>query len=111
MAWVANRSITVRNAVSPMMKVRRTTCSPPCAGTCVPFIACDICDMADLIVLDIDLFGSLQHLGRRLVKDHAFQRVDFALPGRLLKSPRRLGVACFPALADAGRAEVDILGV
>src|SRR6516165_2970157 len=45
------------------------------------------------------------------MKDHARERIELAVPRRAFE--RRLGmrVASIPAALDAGRAEIDVLGV
>src|SRR6266545_7419885 len=46
-----------------------------------------------------------------LVQDDAFERIAIVLPGLARERPHGVGVAGLPAAADAGRCEVDILGV
>src|SRR5262245_30740993 len=46
-----------------------------------------------------------------LVQDHAFERITVVLPRLSLNGAHRIGVTCLPALADAVRAEVDVLGM
>src|SRR5262245_4328427 len=95
-----------------MMEVRRRIWKPPCAGASDISMADDICDMTALpALLPISLFGSLQHPGVGLVQDHPIEWIELAIPRRLLEHARGLGVARLPALADAGGAEVDVLGV
>src|SRR5258705_6505271 len=48
---------------------------------------------------------------RRIVQDDAFERVAIVVPCGPLHSPHRIAIACLPALTNATRAEVDILGV
>ena len=51
------------------------------------------------------------HSGPGLVQDEALDRVEVARPGSQLEHPVRVGIAGLPAAADAGGAEVDVLGV
>src|SRR5436190_7844433 len=57
------------------------------------------------------LLRSFQHFRLWFVQDDARERVDLVLPRRLIECAHGLGVAGLPAHADAGGAEVDVLGV
>src|ERR1051326_3622405 len=46
----------------------------------------------------------------RLMQDNTFERIELALPGGTLDRLPRIGVARFPPHANAGGAEIDVLG-
>src|SRR5436190_20388389 len=46
-----------------------------------------------------------------LVQDEAFKAIALAAPGRLLKRDHGVAVTGFPALANALRAEIIVLGM
>src|SRR5581483_12046205 len=46
-----------------------------------------------------------------LVQDYTLQGIEVALPWLPLDRTPRVGQAGFPALGDAGRREIDVLGV
>ena len=58
----------------------------------------------------LDVRGRLG-IRRRLVQDHAVEQAELAEPGLLRERPLGVGVTGLPARADAGRREVDVLGV
>src|ERR1051326_7591233 len=110
MACVANRSTTVRKAVSPITRLRRST---PRAWMCAWIAAFGATATSSDItrILRRDLFGGERHVRHLLVQNDALERVGFVLPGHVRQRPTRRAITGFPALADPGRGEVDILGV
>ena len=59
----------------------------------------------------VALFRGFQYLEPRLVQDHAFVRIEIAIPGCLFERPHCLGVAGLPTHTDAGGTKIDVLGV
>ena len=45
------------------------------------------------------------------MEDEPLQRIEGASPGRLGEDALRVRIACIPPPADAGRTEVDVLGM
>jgi len=45
------------------------------------------------------------------MQHEAFQRIEFIRPGRSLQDAHGVPVACLPAVAYAGFAEIDVLAV
>src|SRR5436190_15868619 len=69
------------------------------------------CFRLDRRSLSVQLFSRDRHVLRRLMQDHAFERIELALPcSTRERAPGRL-IAGVPTHADAGRTEIDILGV
>src|SRR3954462_1755031 len=56
------------------------------------------------------LLRRFQHFRLWFVPDDAPERIDLLLPRRLIERAHGFFVAGLPALADAGGAEVDVLG-
>ena len=67
--------------------------------------------------LPFQFFGHTGLFARRrgvrlwIVQNDAFERIAIIVPCRPLQRAHRIGIARFPALTNAARAEVDILGV
>ena len=57
------------------------------------------------------LFGCRRYVRHWIVQNDAFERIAIIFPCGPLQRPHRIGVACFPAKANAAGAEVDIFGV
>ena len=60
---------------------------------------------------DLRLFRRLRHDFHLLVEDDAGKRIELADPGLLFEHRFGVAVTGVPALHDAGRAEIDVLGV
>src|SRR6266436_5174338 len=56
-------------------------------------------------------FGRGGHDFHLLVKNNARERIELASPGRTIENRPGMGISGLPSLPDAGRTEVDVLGV
>src|SRR5438034_8966139 len=75
-----------------------------------PKIECRLIAIAD-ILRGGPSFGRGGHDFHLLVENNTRERVELATPGRTIENRSGMGISGVPSLSDAGRTEVDVLGV